>query len=262
MKNMKMKGVVSVESPSYAVYEDPRTRFRHMSLLQDYEELEKETEAMKSKLQNLKLRKSTLSAEVRFLRRRYKYLKENQYPKPQLKQDIAKPPKFETRAPTITKGRNYNRKGSILRPSVIVSGLNNPKERNYNRVDRKVQKLAPVLDLNQNARNLSGTDAGFVNYAPMLDLNKEEQIYSGKESTKQRAPIFDLNQISREEEELQGNPELLRIEEPKKSIQRGLIDEKLNETKLSVCRNLGNGSSRAGKRKISWQDQVALGLIY
>lgn len=36
----KMKGVVvSVDSPVYPVYEDQRTRLRHQSLLQDYEDL-------------------------------------------------------------------------------------------------------------------------------------------------------------------------------------------------------------------------------
>ncbi|KAJ7955653.1 Ribosomal RNA small subunit methyltransferase G [Quillaja saponaria] len=223
----KMKVVASAESPSYAVYEDPRTRLRHQSLFLDYEELEKETEAMKSKLQNMKLKKLTLSAEVQFLRRRYKYLLKNQSLKP-LKQDVSHSPKFETRAPTITKGRNYNRKESTLRPPVFVSGMN-PKERNYNGMEAKLRK------------------------------NQKERIYSGKESTKKtRTPIFDLNQISLEEEEVQGNCDPLRTEEPKKCIQRGLSDEQLSEAKLSVCRNIGNGSSRAGKRKISWQDQVAL----
>lgn len=36
----KMKGVVMESSP-YAVYEDPKTRFKHQSLLQDFEELQK-----------------------------------------------------------------------------------------------------------------------------------------------------------------------------------------------------------------------------
>lgn len=40
--------------------------------------------------------------------------------------------------------------------------------------------------------------------------------------------------------------------------QRGLNEEQHNDIKLSVCRNLGEGSSRVGKRKITWQDQVAL----
>lgn len=38
----KMKGVVSMESP-YDVYQDQRTRLRHQSLLQDYEDLQKVT---------------------------------------------------------------------------------------------------------------------------------------------------------------------------------------------------------------------------
>lgn len=35
-------------------------------------------------------------------------------------------------------------------------------------------------------------------------------------------------------------------------------DEVQNDLMLSVCRNAGEGQSRAGKRKISWQDPVAL----
>lgn len=63
---------------------------------------------------------------------------------------------------------------------------------------------------------------------------------------------------------LQGEEESQDIYEPsraekstKKSIGGG-TDEQLNDLNLSVCRNLGNGPNRAGKRKISWQDQVAL----
>lgn len=39
---------------------------------------------------------------------------------------------------------------------------------------------------------------------------------------------------------------------------RGINEEQQNDLKLSICRNAGEGSSRAGKRKISWQDPVAL----
>lgn len=56
---------------------------------------------------------------------------------------------------------------------------------------------------------------------------------------------------------MQGTAEQLKIEEPKKSIFRGLSDDQ-HDIKLSVCRNVGDGSNRTGKRKISWQDQVAL----
>lgn len=59
---------------------------------------------------------------------------------------------------------------------------------------------------------------------------------------------------------MQENCEEMRIEEPKLSSVRGGVanDDQHNDIKLSVCRNIGNGSSQAGKRKISWQDQVAL----
>ena len=65
--------------------------------------------------------------------------------------------------------------------------------------------------------------------------------------------------MQREEEELQGNSEAMRIEEPKRSTQRVATDEQHSDIKLSAaCRSVGDGSNRAGKRKISWQDQVAL----
>lgn len=64
--------------------------------------------------------------------------------------------------------------------------------------------------------------------------------------------------VQREEEELQGNTEPMWIEEPKRSALRVVSEEQLNDVKLSVCRNIGDGPSRAVKRKISWQDQVAL----
>ena len=37
----KMKRVVSVEASPIVVYEDSRIRFKHQSLMQDYQELEK-----------------------------------------------------------------------------------------------------------------------------------------------------------------------------------------------------------------------------
>ncbi|KAJ8461387.1 hypothetical protein OPV22_034313 [Ensete ventricosum] len=57
--------------------DDARQRFKHQSLLQDYMELLKETEAKKKKLQETRLKKLQLVAEVRFLRRKCKTLSEN-----------------------------------------------------------------------------------------------------------------------------------------------------------------------------------------
>nr|AFK46912.1 unknown [Lotus japonicus] len=83
--------------------------------------------------------------------------------------------------------------------------------------------------------------------------------HSMKEPAKKSiTPFFDLNQIAREEEELLVT-EPVRIEEPKRITQRDASEEQLNDIMLSVCRNDGSGSSRTSvKRKISWQDQVAL----
>ena len=64
--------------------------------------------------------------------------------------------------------------------------------------------------------------------------------------------------MQREEEELLGNTEPTKIEEPKRNTLRCMSEELHNDIKLSVCRNVGNGSSKTVKRKISWLDQVAL----
>ncbi|CAI8611360.1 unnamed protein product [Vicia faba] len=251
----KMKGVAVSTNPSSEAFMDQRSMMRHQSLLQDYEDLHKETEAMRMKLEAVKQKKLILSAEVRFLRQRYAYLLKHPLPKPQPKQEAIKPQKLKIKEPKITKGRNYNRKESILRPQ--TGSKSNSKERVFNRVVEDTrQKTGHVFDLNQNGgRSLSKKDGSFHSSSvPVLDLNHKERVLSGKEATKKSVtPFFDLNQISREEEELEGNNQPMWIEE-----QRGVNEEQHNDIKLSVCRNLGEGSSRVGKRKITWQDQVAL----
>ncbi|RDY11995.1 hypothetical protein CR513_03230, partial [Mucuna pruriens] len=254
-----MKGALSVESPPYAVYEDQRARLRHQSLLQDYEDLQEETNAMRMRLQAVKQKKLILSAEVRFLRRRYRYLIQNPSPKPKPKQDISHQQKLKVQATLIPKSKKYSRKESTLRPPTTHL---NPKERISNGVETTVQKEVHMFDLNQNARSLSRKDPSFLNSAPVPDLNHKDRFHSGKEASKKSiTPFFDLNQISREEEELLGVFEPTRVEEPKRITQRGVSEEQHNDVKLSVCRNVGNGSNRTVKRKISWQDQVALRLL-
>ncbi|KAI5414745.1 uncharacterized protein LOC127138445 [Lathyrus oleraceus] len=256
----KMKAVAVSINPSSDVFMDQRSIMRHRSLLQDYEDLHKETEAMRMKLEAVKQKKLILSAEVRFLRHRYTYLLKHPLPKAQPKQEVIKPQKLKIKEPKITKGRSYNRKESTLRPH--TGSKSNSKERVFNGfVEDTRQKTSHVFDLNQNGRSLSKKDGSFhSSSAPVLDLNHKERVHSGKEATKKSVtPFFDLNQISREEEELEGNNQPMWIEEQKKSsTQRGVNEEQHNDIKLSVCRNLGEGSSRAGKRKITWQDQVAL----
>ncbi|KAK7265075.1 hypothetical protein RJT34_32691 [Clitoria ternatea] len=255
-----MKGVVSMEH-AYDVYQDQRTRLRHQSLLQDFEDLQKETEAMRRKLQATEQKKLMLSAEVRFLRQRYKYLLKHPIPKPQPKKEVAKPQKLKIQAPIVSKGKNYNRKEPAFRPHPGPSHLNPKNGRISNGVEVPLPKTGHLFDLNQNAKTSGKKDASFLHSSTplVLDLNHKDRIHTGKEATKKTiTPFFDLNQISREEEEMQGNNEALRIEEPKRSAQRVASDEQHNDIKLSICRNVGDGSNRAGKRKISWQDQVAL----
>lgn len=215
----------------------------------------------------------------------------NQSSNPKPKKDSVHPKKFDIRNASTTKGKSYSKKEAALRPPLPVSDLNR-KERIYNGMETTLRKPAPVFDLNQKVRTFNGKEAALQTSAPIFDLNQKERIYSGKDATKRNTtPVFDLNQISvlfsdpgelqassscicafcyvlmfllvlffsqREEEELQADCNLSKMDEPKKSLLRGGSDEQLNDMKLSICRNIGNGPNRAGKRKISWQDQVAL----
>lgn len=47
---------------------------KHASLKQDYNDLQRETRALKKRVQRAKLKKDNLMAEVRFMRRRYRHL--------------------------------------------------------------------------------------------------------------------------------------------------------------------------------------------
>ncbi|GAV83206.1 hypothetical protein CFOL_v3_26655 [Cephalotus follicularis] len=256
----KMKGVAAVrmESSPYAVYEDPKTSFKHHSLMQDYEELHKETETKRKKLEMMRQRKLTLSAEVRFLRQRYKQLMRNQTPKSQRERNIVQQQNLVTSIRNNTTRRKYYGKEAGLPPLVPRLDLNQ-KGKIYIERETTLQNLVSDFGLNQKPRNYNGKETVLRNCTPGFDLNLKERIHSGKESTTQNmTPVFDLNQISREEEELQATDEPMTLKDLKKSSGIGGCDEQHNDMKLSVCRNVGNGSNRAGKRKITWQDQVAL----
>ncbi|PSS36167.1 Protein like [Actinidia chinensis var. chinensis] len=154
------------------------------------------------------------------------------------------------------KDRLHSGKEATLRNTTPVFDLN-PKEFSYSGNKASFRNTASIFDLNKE-RLYSGKETGPQNMNPTFDLNQMERTYIGREdAVRSRAPIFDLNQISGEEE-LQDNYEPLRIEEPKKFVIRGGTDEQHNDMKLSACRNVGNRPNRSGKRKITWQDQVAL----
>ncbi|CAH8280050.1 unnamed protein product [Arabidopsis lyrata] len=163
---------------------------------------------MRKRLQAVRERKATLMAEVRFLRRRYRHLREDQ------PRDIKK-----------VRGRSNG-------------GRNIRVEVSTNKRSETETKHVSLPDLNHLGKAHDET----------------------KTSPKRRVPLFDLNQISGEEEQEteavdNSNQEKTKVEESS-SCKRmsSSIEMQQKDVKLSSCRNGGNGSN---KRKISWQDPVA-----
>ncbi|CAM9001048.1 unnamed protein product [Rhodiola kirilowii] len=219
MKKIMKAGVLKRES-----LDDARARFKHQSLLQDYQELQKETEVARTRLKSVKDRKLTLEAEVRFLRRRYNFLLKFPAQSHQPKQDSALPQKL--------KAQSKNK----ARPPV------------------------PKFETSQKGRVGKKWETTPLNQKPSLsiDLNQNITNHNMHESTS-RNPVhqLDLNQIANDEDEFQPSFEPIKIEAG--AFVKSLTDEQLKDMKLSACRNIGNATSnRTGKRKISWQDQVAL----
>ncbi|XAR66746.1 hypothetical protein NMG60_11013070 [Bertholletia excelsa] len=272
---------VALDSSSHGPFEDARARFKYQTLMQDYQELHKEVQATRSKLEAMKQRKLTLLAETRFLRHRYKHLLKNKAAPPQkrgtfLQKNIGtgktyyiKEAKVRNAATAYNlnqKERFFTAKESVHRNSSPIFNLN-PKVRTHVGKEAFPRNTTPVFDLNQSIihnpflnlnqkeRLVSGKETTSRSPARAIDINLMEKSYLGREyAVQNHAPTFDLNRIS-EEEELQENNEPLRMEEPKKFLIRTGTDEQLNDLKLSTCRN---GPNPGGKRKISWQDPVVL----
>ncbi|GLU01339.1 hypothetical protein SLE2022_186510 [Rubroshorea leprosula] len=261
----KMKGVASaaplnpMEYSPYAMFADQRNRFKLQSLLQDYEELHKETDGVRKRLHMMKERKLTLLAEVRFLRRRYNYLMQNKSPNILMERNLVQQKNLGIRGKSIVNRKNNGRKQTASKRIVPTFDLNQ-KGKIQNEKEVNLQFPPPLFDLNQMQQKTNCVkEVPLQNTMSGLDLNKKERVYSGNEATaRSMTPIFDLNQISMEEEELQTNNDSLRIEEHKKNSIGSGSDELHNDVKLSICRSTGNGASRVGKRKITWQDQLAL----
>ncbi|KAK6156622.1 hypothetical protein DH2020_010870 [Rehmannia glutinosa] len=262
----KSKGVVLDSSSRFGVgvYEDAKARMRHQDLMKDYEELQRETDATRSKLDAANQRKLMLAAEVRlidsgrtycrFLRKRYKYLVETKNMNSSHEQNLVKAP-------------NSVKQTKIIRNEASQHRLplhSEPKKKKHYIVEQVAQCDAfPITDHAHKKILYGGKEAtrrtALRNFpTAAFDLNQDCGP-SGKEASLPiRAPKFDLNEISVGDEDFQINVEAVKFEEAKKSLIRGISDEQQNDLKLAVCRNSGEGSSRAGKRKISWQDPVAL----
>ncbi|KAG0479486.1 hypothetical protein HPP92_010344 [Vanilla planifolia] len=85
----------------------------------------------------------------------------------------------------------------------------------------------------------------------------EERNHKSKEVSVRRAPkLLDLNQNGEEMEAFEVEWEPLQLGRMKGYSLGG--DAMANDIKVSVCRDVESGSNQAGKRKISWQDHLAL----
>ncbi|KAL9681021.1 hypothetical protein QQ045_012802 [Rhodiola kirilowii] len=209
--------------------DDARAKFKHHSLRQDYQELEKETKVARNRLRRVKDKKLTLEAEVSFLRRRYNFFLKSHAQSHQTNHDINLPQKLDLKVQSkkSSKAKKSATKGVAAR-SPVPKFESSQKQKAHNKKETAPLMQIPSLsiDLNQNASR-----------------NSVHQL--------------DLNQIANDEDDFQPSVEPTKIEES--AYFKGLTEEELNDMKLSACRNIGNSvTSRTGKRKISWQDQVAL----
>nr|GEV31671.1 hypothetical protein [Tanacetum cinerariifolium] len=154
-----------------------------------------EVEATRGILEAMRLKKLTLQAEVRFLRRRHNFLLKN---------------KSRTR-----------QEPAIIKPQYVEA----TRYRN-NSTNEKVNLKKKVVMQNKN--HIGNAYAKKKNVLPGISSHREEE-------------------------------ELQEEYEPKNSV-KSVTDEKLNELKLSICRNIlrDASTSQARKQKISWQDPVAL----
>ncbi|KAJ0984895.1 hypothetical protein J5N97_003251 [Dioscorea zingiberensis] len=93
-------------------------------------------------------------------------------------------------------------------------------------------------DFSPKDKNCRIRESGIVSTSAVLDLN--QAFYPNVEDM----------------EEFQVEQEHVKMEKPKRSSMEGEVVA--NDLKLSICREVGTSSNHMGKRKISWQDQVAL----
>ncbi|XP_006659262.1 uncharacterized protein LOC102709863 [Oryza brachyantha] len=186
-----------------------RARAKFKNLLQDYEELLKETHAKKKRLQVEKLKKQKLLAEVKFLRSRYRSMSEN---------------------PSQT----------------FVYRVKNPA-------------LPPTLQHN-----------GWVHgdehqtFQAIGSPSKGPSAHRRLKSAPRTSPVIDLNEAcqpsSEEMEELHGYQQPVRAGKVMKYPMEddGATGAGPSNAKMAAFWDARSAASRAGKRKISWQDQLAL----
>lgn len=186
-----------------------RASLRYRALLQDYQELIKETQAKKKRLNMERLRKQKLLAEVKFLRKRYKSMSEN---------------------PSQT----------------IVCRLRNPA---------------------MSSASWTAASAGDAQHQSVhaVGSSSRSQLMHRRHGGSPRAsPVIDLNEACEpgyeemEIEEHRGYKAPLGVNKSKRYQMEGDAAAVPSQVRMPVFWDVQNPAGRSGKRKISWQDQLAL----
>lgn len=154
----------------------------------------------------------------RFLRRRCKYLMENQLSSPQQPHGQGKRKNIEVKSGKVAKARNTAAKGSaqgkaasaldVNKKGKVKNGrkaalqnpmalLNAKEERTIGGREAAYHNSTRSLDLNERDLIASGRDIAIQTPALVFDMHHKERLRAGREVTKRNpTPVFDLNQIS------------------------------------------------------------------
>ncbi|CAL5011564.1 unnamed protein product [Urochloa decumbens] len=182
-----------------------RARLRYQALLQDYQELLKEAQAKKRRLQMERLNKQRLLAEVKFLRKRYKSLSEN--PSQTIVCRVKNPAMPPASRANDAHHRSVQAIGSSSRSQPV-------QWRHY-----VAPRAPPVIDLNE------ACEPGY------------EEMEMGNHHGYQEPLGIDNVRRYQMERDAAASP---------------------SEVRIPAFWDARSPAGRAGKRKISWQDQLAL----
>lgn len=145
-----MKGVMLDSSPSYV--EEAKARYKFQTLMQDYQDLHKETEAKKRKIQVTKRRSRVLLSEVGFLRQRYEELMEY---KSREQEEVARTKTLQAQRDVLRKDREV-----ALRNPAPVLDLNQIANEEDDEEEIQVQNVVEPMRIEKNAVKFSISRGG------------------------------------------------------------------------------------------------------
>ncbi|KAG2578196.1 hypothetical protein PVAP13_6NG178300 [Panicum virgatum] len=211
-----------------------RARLRYQALLHDYQELVKEAQAKKRRLHMERLNKQRLLAEVKFLRKRYKSMSENpsQTIVCRVRNPAMRPARRTAAWANDAQHRSIQAIGSSSR-SQLVQWRQDDSPR-----------ASPVIDLNEACEPVIFVIVHFTS------CNIHEFCYLDWFVSFQGYEI--------EMGDHHGYGEPLGINNVRRYLMEGVAAAGPSEVRIPAFWDARSLEGRAGKRKISWQDQLAL----